>query len=104
MQIRVHEVEHQVDVPVILGSNYVLQTNDILVAGKLLQEDDLSERALGIGSILERVEVLLERHDLLGPLVNRLPDNTISTLTEFLENFVLLEYVCLNLLDRKSVV
>ena len=32
VQISVHEVEHEVDVAIVLGSDCVLQTNDVLVA------------------------------------------------------------------------
>ena len=81
MQVRVHEVEHQVYVAVVLGADHILQADDILVPGKLLQEDDLAEGALGVGRILECVKVLLKGHDLLGLLINGLPHDTVGALT-----------------------
>ena len=81
VEVSVHEVEHQVDVSVIFRPDHILKTNDVLVSGEFLKENDLSEGALGIGGVLERVKVLLECNDFLGTLVNRLPYNTISTLT-----------------------
>jgi hypothetical protein len=81
VEVSVHEVEHQVDVSVIFRPDHILKTNDVLVSGEFLKENDLSEGALGIGGVLERVKVLLECYDFLGTLVNRLPYNTISTLT-----------------------
>lgn len=80
VQVSVHKVEHEVDVAIVLGSDCVLQSNDVLVAIQLLQKDDLAEGPLRIGGILESVEVLLQGDDLLGPLVNGLPDNTVRTL------------------------
>jgi hypothetical protein len=81
VQIRVHEVEHQVDVAVIFSAHHILESDDVFVAGEFLQEDDLAEGTLSIRRILESIEVLLECNDLLGPLVKCLPDNTVSSLS-----------------------
>jgi hypothetical protein len=81
VEICVHEIEHQVDVAVIFGADDVLQANDVLVAGQLLQEDDLSEGALRISCVLESVKVFLKCNDLLRTLVNRLPHNTVGALS-----------------------
>jgi len=88
MQVRVHKVKHQVDVTVVFSSHHVLQTNDVFMPRQLLQEDNLAEGALRISRILKGVEVLFEGNDLLGALVNCFPDNAVSTLTKFLEDFV----------------
>lgn len=80
MQVSVHEVEYQVDVAVVLGADHVLQADDVLVAGELLQEDNFSECALRIRCILECIEVLLQSHYFLGLLINSLPHNTVSSL------------------------
>jgi len=81
MQVGVHEVEDKVDVAIIFGANYILEPNNVLMACQLLQKDDLSEGSLSVGSILECVEVLLEGANLFCPFVNRLPHDTISSLS-----------------------
>lgn len=80
VQVGVHKVEYQVDVAIILGSHHILQSNNVFVAGQFLQEDDLTEGALGVCCVLEGIEVLFERHNLLGPLVNSFPHDTVSSL------------------------
>ena len=81
VQIRVHKVKHQVDVAVVFRAHHVLEPDNILVARKLLQENDLAEGALGVRGILERIEVLFQRHDLLGALINCLPYDTVRSLS-----------------------
>lgn len=97
MQVCVHEVEHQVDVPVVLSSDYVLKSNDVLVTIQLLQEDDLTESPLSIGGVLKGIEVLLQGYNLFSPLVNGLPDDTVSSFTQLLDDLVLFEDVRFNL-------
>lgn len=96
VQVRVHEIENQVDITVVFGSDDVLESNDVFVPIKLLQEYDLSESTLGICCILEGVEVLFKGHDLFGPFVNGFPDNTVGSLAKFLEDFILFQDVGLN--------
>lgn len=81
VQVSIHEIEDQVDVSVIFSSNYILEPNDVLVPGQLLQEDDLSEGSLRIRGVLECIEVFLESDDLLSSFVDSLPDNTVRSLT-----------------------
>ena len=81
MQVGVHEVEDKVDVAIVFGANYILEPNNVLMAGQLLQKDDLAEGALGVSSILECVEVLLEGNNLFRPFVDRLPHDTIGSLS-----------------------
>jgi hypothetical protein len=80
VQVCVHEVEDQVDVSVVLGADHVLQPDDVLVPSQLLQEDDFTEGALCVRGVLEGVEVLFKRDDLLGALVDGLPDNAVGAL------------------------
>jgi len=81
VQVGVHEVEHEVDVTIVLSADHVLKTDYVFVPSQLLQEDDLAEGALSIRGVLESVEVLFERDDFLGALVNRLPDDAVGSLT-----------------------
>jgi hypothetical protein len=43
VQIRLHEIEHQVDIFVVLGLQDAQQGDDIGVAVELLQKDDLCD-------------------------------------------------------------
>ena len=79
MQVSIHEVEHQIDVPVIFSANNVLEPDNILVPDQLLQENNLTECPLCVCRILEGVEIFLECYNLLGALVNGFPDNSIGT-------------------------
>ena len=81
MQVSIHEVEDEVDIAIVLRANHILKPNNVLVTRQLLQKDDFTERALRICCILESVEILLQSDNLLGTLVNCLPDNTIGSLT-----------------------
>jgi len=87
VQVSVHEIENQVDVTIVLSSNHVLQSNYILVARQLLQKYDLTEGPLGISGILESVEVFFQGDNLLRPLIYRLPDNTIRSLSYNKQSF-----------------
>ena len=81
MQVRIHEVKDKVYIAVVLSSDHILQSDYILMASQLLQKDDLTESSLRIGRILESVEIFLQGNDLLGPLIDCLPDDTISSLS-----------------------
>ena len=80
VKVCIHEVKHQVYVPIVLGPNHVLQTDYILVAGQLLQEYDLSKCALSVCCILKSIKVLFKSNYLLRLLVNCFPHNTVCTL------------------------
>lgn len=80
MKVSVHEIEYEINISVIFSPDNILQTNDVLMARELLEEDDLSECTLGICCILKSIKVLLQRYDILGLLIDCLPDNTVSTL------------------------
>lgn len=81
MQVSIHEVKNQVNISVILSSNHVLEPNYVFMACQLLQENDLTESTLSVCCILKGIKVLFKRNNLLGPLVDSLPDYTISSLT-----------------------
>ena len=81
MQISIHEVEDQVNITVVLCPNHILQPNNVLMTSQFLQKYDFTESSLSICCVLEGIEVLLECHNLLGALIYRLPDDSISALT-----------------------
>ena len=61
VQICVHELKHEVEVPVVLRPVDVEQLDDVGVVAELLEEDDLAEGALGVRLVAERVKDLLHR-------------------------------------------
>ena len=71
MQVGVHELEDEVEVPVVLRPVHVQQFDDVGVVGELLQEDDLAEGPLRVGLVAERVEDLLHSHHATRPIINR---------------------------------
>jgi len=80
VQIRVHKVEDEINVSVIFSSNNILQSNDVLMAGQLLQKDDFAESSLGVSGVLKGVKVFLESDDFFCSLVNGLPNDTVGSL------------------------
>ena len=73
MQIRLHVLEYQIYVPIILRSMNIRQLDYILVV-QLVQEHDLAERSLCIGGVLEGIKYLLQSHGhILVPLIQGLP-------------------------------
>lgn len=65
MQICIHEVEYEVDVSIVLGTNNILQTDDVFMTVEFLEEHYLTECPLCIGGILKSIEVLLESNNFL---------------------------------------
>lgn len=80
MQISIHEVENQIYVSIVLSSDHILQSNDVLMPIQLLQENDLSESPLSVCSILESIEVFLESNDVFRFFIYSFPHDTISSL------------------------
>ena len=93
VQVGVHEVKDKVDVAIVLSPNHILEPDNVLVASKLLEEDDLAESPLSIRGVLEGVKVLLESDNFLGPLVDGLPDDSIGSFAQLLQDFVLSQHV-----------
>ncbi len=79
MQVCVHVIKNEIDVPVVLRPDHIQKPYNVLMAVQLLQENNLPERALGIRCVLESVEVFLECHDLLRFFVDGLPDDAVSS-------------------------
>ena len=51
---------------------------DLVVAAELLEVHDLAERPLRVRAVPERVEALLQRHDVVRPLLHGLPHDPIG--------------------------
>jgi hypothetical protein len=80
VKIGIHEIKHQINVSIILCSDHVLKSDNVLMTGQLLQENDFSEGSLSISCILEGVKVLLQGDNVLCLLIDSFPHDTISSL------------------------
>lgn len=85
-KVDVHMFEHQVNIPVILSADDLLELDDVGVR-KFHEKHDLSVGSLRIGGIIESIEVLLECFDLSGLLVGHLPNVAIGTTADLLVHF-----------------
>ncbi len=80
VQVRVHEIEYKVYIAVVLGTDHILKSDDVFMARQFLQEDNLSECALGISCVLKSIEILLKGHNILRLLINGLPNDSVGSL------------------------
>jgi len=72
-----HELKDEIDIFVVLSAYNIVQSNDVWMISKLLQEHDLSERPLGICLVTESIEDLLQCDNLARFLIDRLPNNAV---------------------------
>jgi hypothetical protein len=100
MQVRLHEIEHQVQILVIFRLNDILQSDDISMVSHLLQEHNFPESALGISSIMESIEYLLQGNSLLSLLIACFPDYSVSALPQLLLYVVLLKNMWLDFISH----
>lgn len=110
VQVRLHEIEDQVQVFVILRLDHVEQRDDVLVAVQLLEEHDLSqgesylaESALGVRGVMKGIEHLLEGDHLFGLFVDCLPHNTVGSFAQLLQDIELLEDMGLNFFSHRLI-
>ena len=66
MQIRVHELEDQIQIVIVVSPMDVEQLDDVRVVAELPEEDDFSEGALGVRTVAEGVVDALDGHDATG--------------------------------------
>ena len=59
VQVGVHEIKYQVYVSVVLGTDHILEADDVFMSRQFLQEDDLSKSALCVSRILKCIKVFL---------------------------------------------
>jgi len=93
VKVRLHEVEHQINVLIVLGFQDVEEGDYVGVPVEFLQEDDLdmwwkylSVGALRIGGVLESVEDFLQGHCLACLLVYCLPDHPVCAFAQLLQD------------------
>jgi hypothetical protein len=96
VQVRLHEIEHQIDIFIIFCLEDVQQRYDVRVAVELLQEDHLGYHwlylavcSLRIRRILKGIEYLLQSHDLLCLLIHRLPNHAVRAFPQLLQDLEL---------------
>jgi hypothetical protein len=87
VDVGLHAFEDQVDVGVVLGTMDGEKGDDALMA-EAAKEGDLAVGPLRVSRVLEGTKYFLQSNDLLRRLVDRLPDNPICTLPNFLNNLV----------------
>lgn len=92
VEVGLHVLEEQVDVLVVVGSDCLMQANDIRVV-QLFQDFDLSVGALGVSSVLEGVEYFFEGEDSFGGFLLNLPDMPVGPRPHFFEDCEPLEDV-----------
>lgn len=90
MEVGLHELEDQVQVLVVGSPVHVQQPNDVGVAAELFEKDNLPEGALGVSTVAEGVEDLLDGHRAARLAVRGLPDDPVGPLTQPPPDLVLL--------------
>lgn len=96
VQVGLHEIKHQIDVFIIFCLEDIEQRYDVRVAVQLLQEYHLGYQnlylavgSLRISGILKGIEYLLQCHDLLCLLIHCLPNHTVRSFTQLLQDLEL---------------
>ena len=85
VEVDVHVLEDEVDVPVVFGPDDLLQFDDVGVA-QLHQKHDFPVGPLGVGRVIKRIEVLLEGFHLFALLVGHFPDVAVSPAADLLDD------------------
>jgi hypothetical protein len=88
VQVSVHQLKDEVNVAIIRRPMHRQQRDQIRVAAKLAKEADLPVRWLGVRSVLECIVRLLDGNNAARLLVERLPNNTVGALPDFLKDLV----------------
>ena len=85
VEVNIHVLEDEVDVPVVLCSDDLLQFYHIRMA-QLHQKHDLSVCTLGISGVIECIKVFLQSLDLPTFLVCDFPDVSIGSAADLLDD------------------
>jgi hypothetical protein len=103
MEINVHMLEDQIDVLIVLGTNGLLQSYDIIVF-QLPKEHDLPVGALRISGVRKGIEVFLESLNYFRLTVNHLPDMAVGSTADLLDNLVALQDVRFYLIGHRTII
>lgn len=100
VEIRLHELEEQVYVLIIISADGVKELDDVGMV-ELLEDLDFSIGALRIGCMLKCIEYFLKREDALRGLLFHLPDMAVCPRAYLLQDVEATQDVAL---DEGSVV
>ena len=103
MKVSFHEVKNEIDIFIILCSNEVLQSDNIGVSVELSKENDLSKSSLSIGCILKSIENLLDGYNIFSMFVDGLPNDSIGSLSQLLEDLKFVQNMWLNFFRHSSL-
>lgn len=92
MEVCFHELEHQIEVFIVFSTKNLLELDHVGVV-QFLKEDDLSVGALGISRVLEGIEDLLEGEGLSCLAISNLPDDTVGSASDLLDDCISLEHM-----------
>lgn len=92
-------LKYQVSINVVIRANDLLQLDDVRVL-ELHEKHDFAVGTLGVGGIVKCVEILLESLDFFVFIVDYLPDMTVGTTADFLDDFELAQDVRLQVLSH----
>jgi hypothetical protein len=87
MKVYIHVFEDKINVFVILGSDDVINFDDILVF-ELFEEHDFAVGSLGISGVGKGVKILFKGFKLFGFAVSDFPDDSVSSTSNFLNGFI----------------
>lgn len=100
VQVCLHKIKHEIEVLIILGFDYVDQSNYIIVAIELLKKHDLSECSLGICGIVKGIENLFQGDNTFQSSIDCFPDDAVSSFTQFLDDLVFFQNMGFYLLSH----
>lgn len=85
VEVDVHMLKDQVNVPVILSLDNLLKTDYVRVR-ELHQKHNFSIRSLSVSRIIKSVEIFLERLDFPALTIYHFPDMAISAAADFFDD------------------
>jgi hypothetical protein len=95
-------ITDQVYVSIIVSSHNVQKSDNIVVIVEFLKKHNLAEGSLRISGILKCIKALLQRHNRMGFLVNRFPNDTVGSSAQLLDYLILPENVTINILSHRG--
>lgn len=96
IEIWLHVLEYQVDVTIVWGVMNGVEGNNVRML-QLPQNWDLSEGALSISGMLERIKYFLQSYNPVGVFALSFPNLPIGSLPNLSNHLILLEYTFINM-------
>ena len=92
MKVNIHVFEDEINVLVILGSDDVIDFDDILLF-ELFKEHDFSVGSLGIGGVGKGIKIFFKGLKLFGFAISDFPDDSVSSTSNFLNGLIQSQHV-----------